>query len=370
MQYVELGKTGHKVSRLGFGAMRLPGVEFGEEDFVDFDLAVEVLQSAFAKGVTYVDTAPGYRNRESELAVGRALRGWRDKITLATKASSGFIKQPGDVRRLLEHQLFRLDTDHIDFYLFHGLNWNRFYEKQESTAWLDDVLQAKDEGLIGHMGFSFHDEPQRMIDLIDLGWAELVLCQYNYLDTKNADSIAYAASKGVGTVVMGPVGGGRLAVIPKNMRESGLIDENEAATLALRYVVSNPIVNVALSGMGSLAMVEENVAAVEKGPLSEEELAALNRLLEENRALSDLYCTGCGYCMPCPNGVNIPRNFEMYNYYKVYGFEDYALQQFARMVSREQDAAKCIECGTCMDLCPQNIQIISQLKDTVDLLAR
>jgi hypothetical protein len=370
MQYVELGNTGYKVSRLGFGAMRLPTVEFGDQNFVDIDTAVETIHAAFERGVNYIDTAFGYRNRESELAVGRALEGWQDKVTVATKASGGYIKKPGDLRRLLEHQLIRLNRDYLDFYLFHGIGWERFHDMDEATNWIADMQKAKEEGLIKHVGFSFHDDPENMIKLIDTGMFELVLCQYNYLDPGNEESIAYANSKGLGVVVMGPVGGGRLSVIPKNMRDADVLSENEAAELALRFVISNPNVHIALSGMGSVEMVKENVAAIDKGPLSEKEMETLDKLLEENKRLAELYCTGCAYCMPCPNEVNIPRNFELYNYYTVYGFEDYAVEQYARLVSREQDAGQCIECGTCLEECPQHIEIIEQLQEVVNLLAR
>ena len=368
MKYTKLGNTGVEVSQLGFGAMRLPMVTIGGEDYVHMDKAVEVLHAAFRQGVTYVDTAPGYCNRESVLAVGLALRSWKgSKITVATKASGGFVKGKGDLRKTLERQLSILGRDYLDFYLFHGIGWAKFDKMEQESGWIAEMQQAKAEGLVKHIGFSFHDEPENMIKLVDTGLFELVQCQYNYLDRRNEAAIAHAASKGLATIIMGPVGGGRLSVIPKNMREHGALSQNRAAELALRFVISNPNVNVALSGMGDLAMVEENVAAIDKGPLNADEIATLDELLEENKKLSNLYCTGCGYCMPCPNGVNIPRNFELYNYEKVYGFEEYARNGYAGLLKREADASKCIECGTCEPLCPQHIPIIDQLKEVAEL---
>jgi len=370
MEYRPLGKTEYKVSPLGFGSMRLPMVDIGGHDYVDMEKAIEVIHRAFERGVNYIDSGFMYCSQESEYTVGRALKGWKDKVTLTTKATKQRMENPGDLRRMLEHQLAKLDRDYVDFYLFHGIGWDNFHEIDKKTGWLKDMLRAREEGLVKHIGMSFHDEPERMVDLIDLGFVELVTCQYNYLDRRNEESIAYAASKGIGVIVMGPVGGGRLAVIPKSIQDTPGLSNSRAAELALRFVIANPNVNVALSGMGSVEMVEQNVEAVEKGPLNEEEVATLNRLMAEMRKLADLYCTGCGYCMPCPHGVNIPRNFELYNYYKVYGFEEYATQQYARLVKREQDASMCVECGECLDKCPQHIPIPDQLKEVIELLGK
>jgi predicted aldo/keto reductase-like oxidoreductase len=141
-----------------------------------------------------------------------------------------------------------------------------------------------------------------------------------------------------------------------------------ASEIALRFVLAYPGVNVALSGMGTIEMVEQNAAAVAKGALSGTEVETLSGMMESMQELAQLYCTGCGYCMPCPNGVNIPRVFELVNYHRVYGLEDYALEQYRRLVARDQDAAQCVECGTCLERCPQNIAIIDQLQEARELL--
>lgn len=368
MNYRPLGKTGYQVSPLGFGSMRLPMVNIGGQEYVDMDKAVEVIQAAFARGVNYIDNGFMYCNGESEYAVGRALKDWEDKIIVTTKATKFRLANPGDLRRMLEHQLAKLDRDWVHFYLFHGIGWDNFHEIDQKTGWIKDMMQAKEEGLLKHIGFSFHDAPERMKDLIDLGFADLVTCQYNYLDRRNEEAMAYAAAKGVGVVVMGPVGGGRLAVIPKAMRNIPGLSDTRAAELALRFVIANPSVSVAISGMSSVEMVQQNVEAMEKGPLSAEEVETINRLIDENRKLAELYCTGCGYCMPCPNGVNIPRNFELYNYYKVYGFEEYALGEYRELVAQKRDAAVCIECGECLDKCPQHIPIPDQLREVAAAL--
>lgn len=365
MEYRTLGKTGLRASRLGFGSMRLPSVTIGGQEYVDFDRAVEALHRAFELGVNYVDSAFPYQNGESEIAVGRAINTWRNPsdIIVTTKATKFRMSHPGDLRRMLEHQLQKLERDSVDFYLFHGVGWDNFHEVDRQTQWVRDMFQAKEEGLVRHVGFSFHDDPQAMIDLLNLGWAELVTCQYNYLDRRNEEAIRYAASRGIAVVIMGPVGGGRLAVLPKGVGETTGWRAQDAAEFALRFVISNPHVDVALSGMGSLEMVEQNVAAVERGALEDVHVQAITRLMDHYRALADLYCTGCQYCLPCPEGVNIPRNFELFTYLTVYGLEDYARERYARLVDEGGDASRCIACETCLSRCPQSIDIPRRLEE-------
>ena len=371
MQHTQLGNTGYTVSQLGFGSMRLPMIGIGDKEYVDVDRAVAVIHRALELGVNYIDTGFMYCNEESELVVGTALDTWpkKDDLVVTAKCTKFRMKNPGDLRRMLEHQLWKQRQEFFDFYLFHGVGWDNWREIDEKTGWVEDMRRAKDEGLVKHIGLSFHDKPENLKLLVDTGMMELLTCQYNYLDRSNEEGIAYAAEKGLGVVVMGPVGGGRLSIMPKGV--SGLEDlgADNAAELALRYVLANPGVNIALSGMGSVEMVEQNSAAVDKGALTESEAGTLTAMMDGLKELAQLYCTGCGYCMPCPNGVNIPRVFELVNYFKVYGLEDYAVEEYRRLVAQEKDASQCIECGTCLDRCPQNIEIIDQLKEAVELFA-
>ena len=369
MQYTQLGNTEYRASRLGFGSMRLPMIQIGGKNYVDAERAIEVLHRAFELGVNYVDTGFLYCNEESEFVVGDAIEQWpnRDEIVVTAKCTKNRAQDPGDLRRMLEHQLWKQRRGYFDFYFFHGIGWDNWHEIDERIGWIKDLTRAKEEGLVKHIGFSFHDTPENMKRLIDQGLFELVTCQYNYLDRSNEEAITYAKEKGVGVVVMGPVGGGRLSVIPKGMRGLDDLSSSQAAELALRFVLSHPGVDVALSGMGSVEMVEQNCAAVDKGPLDEEEVHTINAMMAQNKDLADLYCTGCQYCLPCPNGVNIPRAFELYNYYKVYGLEDYAIEQYKRLVVRGNDASLCVECGTCLDRCPQHIEIPQQLQQVVEL---
>jgi predicted aldo/keto reductase-like oxidoreductase len=378
MQYTKLGNTGYTVSRLGFGSMRLPMTTIGGKEYVDVERAIQVIHRALELGVNYVDTGFLYCQEESELVVGTALEQWprRDEVVVAAKCTKFRMEHPGDMRRMLEHQLWRQRRDHFDLYLFHGIGWDNWHEIDAKTGWFDDMRRAQDEGLVRHVGMSFHDTPENMIRLIDTGRFELVTCQYNYLDRVNEEAMAYAHDKGLGVVVMGPVGGGRLSIMPRKLRElAGLnatsaaeLGANSAASLALRFVWSHPGVNVAISGMGSIEVVEQNCAAAEKGPLGDEEAATLKDMMEGMRELARLYCTGCGYCLPCPNGVNIPRVFELANYYRVYGLEDYALEQYRALVAGDQDAGQCVECGECLERCPQHIEIPEQLREAAGML--
>lgn len=371
MIYREFGETGIKVSALGFGSMRLPMVNIGAEKYVDIDRAVDVIQLAFERGVNYVDSGFRYCANESEIAVGRALKGWRDKVTVTTKATKFRMKSQGDLLRMLEHQLRKVDVDYFDFYCCHGIGWENFHEIDKKTGWIRDLMRAKEQGLAKHIGFSFHDEPKSMIKLVDLGYFEMVTCQYNYLDRKNADAMAYANDKGLGVAVMGSVGGGRLAGLPGFLRSKPGIDTSNAAALALRFVLSNPNVHVALSGMGSREMVEQNIDAAEDGALSETEYETLDQLLQETYRLAELYCTGCGYCMPCKQGVDIPARFEAMNYFKVYGLEEHARGLYGDIRACERNTAeggKCVECRECEDRCPQTIPIVDQLKKTEAVL--
>jgi len=369
MQYKPFGNTGIQVSRLGFGSMRLPMTTVGDKKVVDDDLAIPMIRRAFELGVNYIDSAVFYCEGLSEVTVGKALKGWRDKVIVSTKYpfQEGF-------RETLEKQLKKLDTDYIDFYHFHGIGSSFFTHERQEEA-LKGAQKAKDEGLIRHLSFSFHDKPEVMAQLIDLGIFSSVLCQYNLLDRANENALANAKSKGLGTVVMGPVGGGRISGMPPQVAERFGVQVKSGAELALRFVMTNPNVDITLSGMSTLAQVEENAAiASNASPLSEAELRGIAAAMEENKRLSDLYCTGCNYCVPhCPQGVVIPKIFQLMNYHRVYGITTFAREQYGNIGNTPWDkgnqADQCIECGVCEDHCPQKIEIRKQLKDCHQTLA-
>ena len=375
MQYRTFGNTGIKISVLGFGAMRLPEVEINGRKQVDVEQAIKTIHRAFELGVNYIDSAYFYHDGQSEVVVGQAIKGWRDKVYLATKSPGHLLRKPGDYRRILEEQLTRLQEDYIDFYHFHGIGYHNFLQTDQNTKWLSEALQAKQEGLIKNISFSFHAPPEEMKQLVDTGIFASVLCQYNLLDRSNEEAIAYAKNKGLGVAVMGPVGGGRIAGLPEKIRQELNMTAENNVKLAFRFVLANPHVDCALSGMGSVAMVEENIKyTADTNPLSPEEIQAVNELMGKYRKMADLYCTGCKYCLPCPNGIDIPFIFELYNYYRVYELVDYAQGTYAQM-GRDQwlpkiKADACSECGVCEIRCPQRIKIIKQLKEAHRILVR
>jgi uncharacterized protein len=372
VEYRELGRTGLRASRLGFGTVRLPMISAGEAQYVDFERATQLLHGAFEAGINFVDSGLGYGNNQAELAIGRALRAWpgRDGIYVCTKAPHTYCKKPGDLRRLLEHQLQRLERDVMDFYLLHGIGWDMFHEIDAASAWLFDLMKAKEEGLARHIGFSFHDDPKSMIRLVDMGWAELVVCQYNYLDRRNEEAMAHAAEKGVAVVVMGPVGGGRLAGSPRVVGGAPSVGDSETAGLALRFVASNPHVDVLLSGMSSVEMIRQNAAALALGPLDAADAARVEVMRERAGGFANMYCTGCAYCMPCPNHVNIPKCFELYNMAKVYDWPEWGEREYGRLVEDGRQASQCIACGVCVDRCPQKLDIPSLLEQVVELFEK
>ncbi len=366
MQYREFGKTGKMLSALGWGLMRLPP---------DDDKAVEVIRHGIDLGLTYLDTAPGYGNGWSERMLGEALKGYdRTKLYLSTK--NPLQDDTGEGwRQRLETSLERVGTDYLDFYqVVHGISWESFEENfSKPGAGLDEAKKAKEEGLIHHICASCHDSPENMIRLLETGLLEGMTLQYNLLDRKNEPVIDYAREHGLGICVMGPVGGGRLGFPSEKISEvvPGVASTPE---IALRFVLSNPGVTTALSGMNTIEMVEENVATASRDELlTTEEKQSVGKMLEENQRLSELYCTGCNYCMPCPNNVAIPEIFRLMNLHRVWGLTDHAKRGYRHLGPENRrgwlPASECVECAECEEKCPQKIPIIEQLKESHKALA-
>jgi predicted aldo/keto reductase-like oxidoreductase len=381
MQYRPFGRTGIQASILGFGAMRLPTLEDGA---VDLEKSVPLLRRGIDLGINYIDTAHVYIKGTSEIAVGQAIKGYeRERLYLATKIP---VHEEEDARAevwraKLEESLRRFDTPYIDCILFHGLRWGEFENHvSEPGMALEAARQAQAEGLVRHVCFSSHDATENVIKLIDTGEFAALLLQYNYLDRHNEPPIARAAEKGMGVAIMGPVAGGRLATPGGVVVDTEGVLELKTPELALRFVWNNPGVSVALSGMNDVAQIEENVAAASKATaMSEEENAQIQRLIGRNQQLAELYCTGCEYCMPCPNGVHIPENFRYMNWYRVWGLEEQAKKAYAKLSAEGVwtpwagkiyglQAKACVQCGECEPKCPQNISIVEQLEEVASTL--
>lgn len=368
MQYRTLGRTGLVVSQLGFGAMRLPMMDVNGNSVVDRELAIPMFHRAFEAGLNYVDTAVGYCNQDSQRVVGEALRSWHGQPVHPMVISTKNHYYGADEKEWwtnLENSLERLGVQTIDIYNHHGINWERYETtvKPHMSKWMQ---KAKDQGLIQHICCSFHDSNEALIRLIDTGYVESITLQYNLLNRELEPGIAYAHEKNIGIVVMGPVGGGRLGSSSQVLSE--LVPGIERVPeLALRFVLSNPGVTVALSGMSTLQHVEENTAtASDRVSLSPQDLDAIRIHVERMAEMAKLYCTGCKYCQPCEQGVNIPYIFEMYNLGKVYGLWEVARDNYASFPDSPwiggKQADECIECGLCEEKCPQGIKIRSQLK--------
>jgi uncharacterized protein len=380
MRYRTLGRTGVSVSVLGFGCMRLPTL--GAADKVDETAAARLLHRAIEQGVTYVDTAWFYhapvfgQAGQSEPFVGRALSGgYRDKVLLATKLPQQIIKVREEMERYLTLQLERLQTDHIDFYLVHGLDgesWNRMRDLGV-REFLDD---ERGRGRIRFPAFSFHgqkDDFPRIIDEYD-GWAFGQL-QYNYMDTDyqaGYSGLQYAAKKGVGVVVMEPLKGGRLS---KNLPpEMQAVFDNRSegwspAEWALRYVWNESGVSLLLSGMNDAAQLDENLRVAgqaEPGALTPEHLAVYDAARTAMSARMKADCTACRYCQPCEQGVEIPELLSALNAASIWNTKDAWLTGYAR-IKGKPDA--CIDCAKCEEICPQGLPIRALLKETAAAFA-
>ncbi|MBR2987175.1 MAG: aldo/keto reductase [Clostridia bacterium] len=374
MNYRDFGKTGEKISALGFGCMRFPEYKEGEKNLVDQDKVDEMIAYAYENGVNYFDTAPYYCNQNSEAALGHAVKGFRDKILISTKCPINAGMGADGYRKFLEQSLTRLGTDHIDFYHFWGINRGSFNDIIVPEGLLEAAQKAKEEGLIRHISFSFHDHPSAIKHIVDTSEErgvpmETMLCQYNLLDRSNEEMIKYVNEKGLGTVAMGPVGGGRLAA-PTELYTK-LTGKPSIATyeLAFKFCLGNPSLNCALSGMQNLDMVKKNIkVASDDTAFSEEEWEQLGSAMESIKKFSELYCTGCKYCQPCPADINIPRIFEIYTYYNVYGLKDHAKNMMRDYKNRGgKTFSDCIGCGACEDKCPQHLEIRKNLEKVMKI---
>ncbi|MCL2517898.1 MAG: aldo/keto reductase [Oscillospiraceae bacterium] len=370
MKYRDFGKTGVKISQLGFGCMRLPEYESDGKWYIK-DEAIDMLRRAYELGVNYFDGAVGYCHENNEIALGKAVKPFRDKVLISTKCPLWGAADKDVFMRLLNQSLTRLDTSYIDFYHFHGLSKEIFDQKVLGFGLLDEARKAIDQGMIKHLSFSFHDDPNNMKYLIDRGEIfSSILMQYNLLDRSNESAMTYAHEKGLGTVIMGPVAGGRLAA-PSQLYEKLLGKKNNSTSeLAMRFVLGNPNVSCALSGMTNIQMVEENAAIGDLDePMNEDDWNKSIVMMENLKKFSDLYCTGCEYCMPCPQGINIPYVFNCYTYHNVYGMPDLAKRMYGRVGDENHGKSpdECVKCGECMKKCPQKILIPDKLEEVTNI---
>jgi len=354
--------------------MRLPKLKDNPR-VVDRDASVELFMRAYELGVNFFDTAYLYDGGDSERALGEFLKHVpREKVIIQDKNPVGhqWWQLPGNEapaslwRRCLEEMLERLGVDYIDVCLFHDTQLVTFrILVKAKNGLLQEALKAKEEGLIKHIGFSSHDIPFHIISMIEMsdGAIESIVIQYNLLDRRNEPVIDYCRKNDIGVAIMGPIGGGRL-IHPSEVYQKAL-GAHSTPELALRFVLSNPGVSTAMSGMNSLDQLEQNAAvASDMKPLSSEELELIDKIQKENERLLNLYCTGCNYCMPCPNGVNIPANFAALITLRVHGLKQLAINQYKAL--GEANAEACVNCGECVGKCPQHIDIPNRIKEVAE----
>ena len=374
-------KNGDEIFPLGIGAMRLPT----KNNSIDRESAQEFIFYAIENGVNYIDTAYAYHGGESESFLGDILSlsgsdgvKYRDKIKLSTKLPSWMVRSREDMDAFLNEQLRKLQTDFIDYYYVHSVDLSTILRLKDLGLY-EFLEKAKADGKINNIGFSYHGSPHEFQTLIDDFPWDMVLVQYNYLDV-NAQAgirgIQYAYENDIAVFVMEPLKGGLLAgELPPEV--SALFDEVDSSKSsvdwALSWVFNQKEITCVLSGMGSLDQMKENMAIAERveiGSLSDEEIDVLDKVQGIFNSMMKINCTGCGYCLPCPKGVNIPDCFNVYNEKylfnkKAFGVLPHAMVNYYMVVggitNKQASAGLCNHCGRCKRLCPQSLDIPNEL---------
>jgi len=375
MLYRTVPKTGDQLSILGFGCMRLPQ----KDGRIDEERARTQVRHAIDQGVNYIDTAWPYHAGESETFVGRVLSdGYRQRVRLATKLPAWLVKSRADMDRFLDAQLQKLAVSRIDYYLVHSLNGNT-WERTAALGVTEFLDRALADGRIANAGFSFHgtcEDFKRIVDAYPWHFCQI---QYNYLDESyqaGSEGLRYAAGKGLGVIVMEPLRGGALAASPQPPAIDAIWSEDgrgrTAAEWALRWVWNHPEVTLVLSGMNDDAQVAENLriaADAFPGTLSDPETSLVDRVARRYREIMKVACTGCGYCQPCPSGVNIPESFSLFNLFHTFGNQQapffYALRMGGVLTGQPNYASLCSQCRDCVQKCPQGLEVPDLLEQVV-----
>ena len=369
MQYRTMGKLGIRSSVFGLGCMRFNGAPSGDS-IIDEEKAISLIRQAIDGGVTYLDTAYIYLDKTSETVLGKALQdGYRDKVTIATKVPSEAVHNRAEMEALLDEELRKLQTDHIDFYLMHGIQKEKweYFKSIGAREFFEDMIRA---GKIRYKCFSFHgpyDEFEYILN--DSDW-DMVQIQYNFMDVEKqagTRGLQLAHSKGIPVVIMEGLLGGALAKAPDNVQ--ALYDafpvQRSPVEWAFRWLCDHPEVSVVLSGCNEPEQIADNLRIFDgalPNVMTPEEQALIERVRAAYVSRTRIGCTGCRYCMPCPNGVGIPDIFAVWNSVSLYGIDPNTDWGFRMTKENGHGADRCVACGACENACPQHLPIIEQLK--------
>jgi len=326
------------------------------------DLAAQIIDEAIAAGVNYFETTRGYIEGKCQHLTAGGLKGRSRGLIVSGKAKVIVETTADSYRREIELQMSILGVDYLEFFQVGWFTLDRLEMLTRKGGALEALRKAQNEGLIGHIGFTGHDKPEHFTRLVETGIFDSVTMPYSLIDRRYESTIKRAGELGVGVVAMCPVAGGLLAAPSATLQK--LIPGGAATTAAaaLRFVLSNPAVSSACSGMNTLEQLRENVATANRfDNLRPSEWAQVQAILNEFQTIQKRFCTTCGYCMPCPHGVDIPGNFKIYIYDHVFGLRSWARNQYEKMEAGKR-ADGCTGCGECEPKCPNNIPIREQLQ--------
>ena len=373
MQYRTFKKLDREVSLLGMGTMRLPETEDGQ---INEPEAIDIIRSAIDAGINYVDTAFGYHNGQSEGLVGKALKdGYREKVLLADKMPIWLAKDEEHMKEMFQTQLERLDTDYIDMYLVHSVNkpnWKRI-KKLNLMPFLEEMKAA---GKIKHIGFSFHDSYELFEEVLDSYPWEFCQIQLNYMDKDiqaGVKGLKLAAEKGLSVIIMEPLKGGKLTTgIPPTVQElwNNAPVKRTPAEWGFKWLANMPEVTLILSGMSSGEQLQQNIATVSAADLnvlSDEERELIDKVSDEYNRLIKYSCTGCEYCLPCPQKLKIPDLIDTLNEWNIYGQNPATKMEYIEWVPEGRHASDCISCKACEKKCPQGLPIAQIMKETSEI---
>lgn len=358
MEYRKLGNTDLQASPLGFGTMRLPYQD--QEDVVK---AVSLIRYAIKSGINFFDVGTFYCNFRCETFFGQAVRNTKDNIILSAKNSSHQASEK-DWTAQLKNTLNKFECKKLDIYFIHYLNYEVWEDYFIRKGNLDKIILAKKEGLIRYLGFSSHDTPDNVRILLDSALFDVVILPYNLLNRNYEDTLQYAREKGCGVIIMNPLAGGMLTADNMYINELQSHFQDDLASIALKYAYSNPHVHCTLSGMQTPEEIDKNIKATSKPHYSPEEKILIDKIISKEKDKKLVYCTRCNYCLPCPQGIDIPGIIDLWNRYNILRTGKHYIRDY-RLMDVTSDC--CINCGLCEEKCPNGIKIPLLMKEIGEL---